>query len=55
MIGFGFKRAKSLRGMDIIPEAIEDAKRNAEKMGFDNAYYEAGTVESIILAGTRKH
>ncbi len=34
--------------MDIIPEAIEDAKRNAKKMGFDNAHYEAGTAESII-------
>ena len=30
-IGFAFaKRVKSLRGMDIIPEAIEDAKRNAK-------------------------
>ena len=29
--------------MDIIPEAIEDAKRNAKRMGFDNTYYEAGT------------
>lgn len=48
-IGFAFaKKVKSLRGMDVIPEAIEDAKRNAKKMGFDNAYYEAGTAESII-------
>ena len=34
-IGFAFaKRVKSLRGMDIIPEAIEDAKRNAARLGF---------------------
>ena len=31
-----------------MPEAIEDAKRNAQRMGFDNAYYEAGTAEEII-------
>ncbi len=36
-------RVKSLRGMDIIPEAIEDAKRNAKRMGFANTY-EAGEV-----------
>ena len=34
--------------MDIIPEAIEDAKRNAQKMGFDNTHYETGTAEEII-------
>ncbi|KXT81514.1 RNA methyltransferase, TrmA family [Streptococcus sp. DD11] len=48
-IGFAFaKRVKSLRGMDIIPEAIEDAKRNAKRMGFDNTHYEAGTAEEVI-------
>ena len=48
-IGFAFaKRVKSLRGMDIIPEAIEDAKRNAKRMGFTNTLYEAGTAEEII-------
>ena len=48
-IGFAFaKKVKSLRGMDIIPDAIEDAKRNAKKMGFDNTHYEAGTAEEII-------
>ena len=48
-IGFAFaKKVKSLRGMDIIPEAIEDAKRNAARLGFNNTHYEAGTAESII-------
>lgn len=48
-IGFAFaKRVKSLRGMDIIPEAIEDAKRNAKRMGFANTLYEAGTAEEVI-------
>jgi len=48
-IGFAFaKKVKSLRGMDIIPEAIEDAKANAQRMGYTNTHYEAGTAEEII-------
>lgn len=48
-IGFVFAgKVKSVRGMDIIPEAIEDAKKNAQRMGFDNTYYEAGRAEDII-------
>lgn len=48
-IGFAFAgKVKSVRGMDIIPEAIEDAKKNAQRMGFDNTYYEAGRAEDII-------
>ena len=34
--------------MDIIPEAIEDAKENAQRMGYTNTHYEAGTAEEII-------
>ncbi|MFW5457389.1 23S rRNA (uracil(1939)-C(5))-methyltransferase RlmD [Streptococcus hyovaginalis] len=48
-IGFAFaKQVKSVRGMDIIPEAIQDAKKNARRMGFDNTHYEAGKAEKII-------
>ena len=48
-IGFAFaNRVKSVLGMDIIPEAIEDAKYNAKRMGFENTHYEAGTAEEII-------
>lgn len=48
-IGFAFaKQVKSVRGMDIIPEAIKDAKENARRMGFDNTHYEAGKAEEII-------
>ena len=48
-IGFAFaSKVASLRGMDIIPEAIQDAKRNAARMGFTNTHYEAGTAEAII-------
>lgn len=34
--------------MDIIPEAIEDAKANAQRMGLTNTHYEAGKAEEII-------
>ena len=48
-IGFAFaNKVASVRGMDIIPQAIEDAKRNASRMGFSNTHYEAGTAEEII-------
>ncbi|MBF0777131.1 23S rRNA (uracil(1939)-C(5))-methyltransferase RlmD [Streptococcus cuniculi] len=48
-IGFAFaKKVKSLRGMDMIPEAIEDAKRNAKALGLANTYYEEGLAEDII-------
>ncbi|MGT2908063.1 23S rRNA (uracil(1939)-C(5))-methyltransferase RlmD [Streptococcus dentiloxodontae] len=48
-IGFAFaKQVKSVRGMDIIPEAIADAKRNAQAMGIKNTHYETGKAEDII-------
>lgn len=48
-IGFAFaRRVASVRGMDIIPEAIEDAKKNAVRLGLDNTYYEAGKAEEVI-------
>ncbi|MGY3778439.1 23S rRNA (uracil(1939)-C(5))-methyltransferase RlmD [Isobaculum melis] len=42
------KEAKEVRGMDIIPEAIEDAKKNAAKLGFENVKYEVGKAESLL-------
>lgn len=48
-IGFAFaRRVASVRGMDIIPEAIADAKRNAQRLGLTNTYYEAGKAEEVI-------
>lgn len=48
-IGLAFAgKVKSVRGMDIIPEAIQDAKENALHMGFINTHYEAGKAEDII-------
>ena len=40
--------AKEVRGMDITPEAIDDAKANAKLNGITNAHYEVGTAESIF-------
>ncbi|HGD6590934.1 TPA: 23S rRNA (uracil(1939)-C(5))-methyltransferase RlmD [Streptococcus agalactiae] len=48
-IGLAFAgKVKSVSGMDIIPEAIQDAKENALHMGFTNTHYEAGKAEDII-------
>ena len=48
-IGLAFARkVKSIRGMDIIPEAIADAKRNAERLGLTNTHYEVDKAEDII-------
>ena len=51
-IGLAFAgKVKSVRGMDIIPEAIQDAKENALHMGSTNTQYEAGKEEHIIPRG----
>lgn len=42
------KRAKEVRGMDIISQAIDDAKKNAEAMNLTNTHYEVGTAESLL-------
>ena len=40
--------AKEVRGMDIIPESIEDAKKNAKRHGKTNVKYEVGKAEDIM-------
>ena len=40
--------AKEVRGMDTIPAAIADAKRNAEVLGVTNTHYEVGTAEELL-------
>ena len=48
-IGFAFAdKVKSVRGMDVIPEAIEDAKKNAKALGLTNAHYEVGKAEELF-------
>lgn len=40
--------------MDIIPEAIEDARKNAKSLGLGNAHYEVGKAEISFHVGTRE-
>lgn len=41
--------AREVHGMDIVPEAIEDAKKNAEKSGITNARFVVGAAEKILV------
>ncbi len=47
-------QAKEVHGMDIVPEAIADAKRNAEKSGVDNARFVVGAAEKILVEWMKK-
>ncbi len=40
--------AKEVRGMDIIPESIEDAKKNAKRHGKMNTKFEVGKAEDVL-------
>lgn len=42
------RKAGQVYGVEIVPEAIEDAKRNAELNGIGNATFEAGPAEVVI-------
>ncbi|MBE1556015.1 23S rRNA (uracil(1939)-C(5))-methyltransferase RlmD [Sporosarcina limicola] len=42
------QKAKEVYGVEIVPQAIEDAKRNAELNGITNTYFEAGAAEVVI-------
>jgi 23S rRNA (uracil1939-C5)-methyltransferase len=42
------KKAKSVIGVEIVEKAIEDAKKNAEMNGIDNALFYAKSAESIV-------
>ncbi|MCO0832442.1 23S rRNA (uracil(1939)-C(5))-methyltransferase RlmD [Fructobacillus sp. W13] len=41
-------KVKEVRGMEIIPEAVADAKLNAEENGIENAFYEVGSAEKVF-------
>ncbi|MFS1664383.1 23S rRNA (uracil(1939)-C(5))-methyltransferase RlmD [Streptococcus sp. zg-JUN1979] len=48
-IGFAFAdKVGEVRGMDVIKEAIDDARTNAKQLGLTNTHYEAGKAEDII-------
>ena len=42
------RQAKEVYGVEIVPQAIKDAKRNAELNGIENTHFEAGLAEEII-------
>ncbi|WP_139339534.1 23S rRNA (uracil(1939)-C(5))-methyltransferase RlmD [Bacillus dakarensis] len=42
------KKAKKVYGVEIVPEAIEDAKRNAELNGIENVEFAVGEAETVI-------
>jgi len=42
------QNAKQVMGVEIVEQAIEDAKQNAELNGFTNTYFEAGPAEEVI-------
>lgn len=42
------KKAKQVMGVEIVEQAIEDAKRNAALNGFTNTYFECGPAEEVI-------
>jgi tRNA (uracil-5-)-methyltransferase len=41
-------QAGEIRGMDVIPESIEDAKKNAARHGFKHAKYVVGKAEDVL-------
>lgn len=44
------KKVTEVRGMDTIPAAIKDARKNALNLGVSNTLYEVGTAEDLIPA-----
>jgi 23S rRNA (uracil1939-C5)-methyltransferase len=42
------EKAKKVYGVEIVPEAIEDAKRNAKINGIDNVEFAVGEAEKVI-------
>lgn len=46
--------AAEVRGMDVIPESIEDAKKNAKRHGITNTKYVPGKVEEVLPKWVKK-
>jgi len=47
-------QAGEVRGMDVIPESIEDAKKNAKRHGFTNTKYVPGKAEEVLPKWVKK-
>ena len=46
--------AAEIRGMDVIPESIEDAKKNADRHGIKHAKYVTGKAEVLLPKWTKE-
>jgi 23S rRNA (uracil1939-C5)-methyltransferase len=44
------RKAKAVYGVEIVPEAVADARRNAALNHIDNAHFETGKAETVIPA-----
>ena len=44
---FMARYAKKIVGIEIVPQAVEDAKKNAERNGIENAEYYCGAAEKV--------
>lgn len=47
-------RVAKVYGMDVVPAAVENAKRNAQLNELENTHYEVGTAEKSCLNGFQK-
>lgn len=47
-------QAAEVRGMDVIPESIDDAKKNAKRHGFTNTKYVPGKAEDVLPKWVKK-
>ncbi|MBM6828850.1 23S rRNA (uracil(1939)-C(5))-methyltransferase RlmD [Anaerotignum lactatifermentans] len=45
---FFARKAKKVFGVEIVPQAIADAKRNAAQNNIENAFFQAGAAEEVI-------
>ncbi len=49
------QKAKKVMGVEIIPEAIEDARKNAKMNGFENVEFFVGKAEEVLPEQYEKH
>lgn len=49
------QKAKQVHGVEIIPQAIEDARSNARMNGIENAYFYVGRAEDVLPEYNRKY
>ncbi len=45
------RHAKAVYGVEIVPDAIRDAKENAERNGIENAHFYTGAAEDLVVRG----